>query len=83
MKSDRNIAVNSRDLLGQTPLHYAAMSGSDEVVLELLAHGADIDLQDDLGETALNRVSSLDSNRREDWHSWITRAYASWYHSFD
>ena len=45
----------------ETPLHYSIEGaclgdGSDDMVKELLNHGADINIQDELGETAFHKV---------------------------
>ena len=45
--------VNSRDWKGFTPLMYAALDAQDESVGFLLQHGADVNAQDDYGDTAL------------------------------
>jgi hypothetical protein len=47
---------DARDVLGQTPLHHAAMSGiyAKEAVSLLLSSGLDVNAQDTSGETALH-----------------------------
>lgn len=52
-QEEQGIDINSKDVLGQTPLHYAAMGSSEESVLELLSQGADVNMGDDLGEVGL------------------------------
>ncbi|EKX46817.1 hypothetical protein GUITHDRAFT_46586, partial [Guillardia theta CCMP2712] len=46
--------VNSRDILGSTPLHYAAETGRSNVVGLLLRGGARPFLINDFGRTALD-----------------------------
>src|SRR5205814_920543 len=36
------VDVNARDAIGDTALHYAAARGDNEMILLLLAHGADV-----------------------------------------
>ncbi len=50
-----NLAV--RDALGDTPLMYAALYGSEECVRMLLDHGADPNKSNDSGATALMRAA--------------------------
>ena len=45
--------VNVRDKAGRTPLHLAALGGSDECVELLIDNGASVDAQDARGMTAL------------------------------
>ena len=42
---------------GQTPLHYAARKGSVEIVRELRAAGAWVDLKDESGSTPLQEAA--------------------------
>jgi uncharacterized protein len=44
--------LNVTQSQGQTPLHYAAVNGLDQVVRSLLAHGVDASIKDHLGKTA-------------------------------
>jgi len=38
--------VNAKDLLGKTPLHYAAETGQTHVVKRLIRLGADVSIKD-------------------------------------
>lgn len=49
-----------KDLGGETPLIYAADAGLVSVVCALLDAGADVDVRDEHGWTALNTTSSFD-----------------------
>jgi ankyrin repeat protein len=46
--------VNTKDYLGETPLHRASDLGHSQVVRELLDHGADIDSKDNIHSTPLH-----------------------------
>jgi len=46
----------------QTPLHYAAWQGHNDIASVLIGHGADIDAQDELGLTALHRAVKVSRN---------------------
>ena len=46
--------VNSRDRIGQSPLHRAALEGGPGVIAALVAAGADVNAQDDRGTTPLH-----------------------------
>ena len=52
------VLVDARDHHGRTPLHLAAAAGRDDVVVELWAKGAAIDVPDVFGWTgaAMNRL---------------------------
>lgn len=45
--------MNAQDQDGNTPLHAAARKGFSDVVELLLAHGADRDIKNNNGKTAL------------------------------
>lgn len=47
----RKMPINSKDLVGWTPLHYAAYFGREEAVKILLDNGAEIDIKTPLQET--------------------------------
>ncbi|EUC27620.1 hypothetical protein COCCADRAFT_60604, partial [Bipolaris zeicola 26-R-13] len=47
--------LDQRDEREMTPLHWAVRGGSKEVVQLLLVHGVDVDVEDDLGFTPLQR----------------------------
>ena len=46
-------ALNSRDSLGRTLLHYACSNGQEGLVSVLMGFGADLTLQDEMGATPL------------------------------
>ncbi|TDL25830.1 ankyrin [Rickenella mellea] len=46
--------VNALDSDGRTPLHWAASSGSKDIVIYLIDHKAEIDKQDSSGWTPLH-----------------------------
>lgn len=46
--------INAKNLKGRTALHHASKRGHDEVVKLLLDYGAQVDLQDQNGNTALH-----------------------------
>lgn len=48
--------INARSL-GETPLHYAATFGSKDVVEQLLANGAEVNVQDNHGQTPLHEAA--------------------------
>jgi ankyrin repeat protein len=50
----QDVNIDSRDSLGLTPLHYAAMSGSFSVAKLLIAKGAAIDRRNIRGQTPLH-----------------------------
>ena len=45
--------IDKKDILGRTPLIYAAQSGHEALVRLLLERGADVEAKDRGGETAL------------------------------
>ncbi len=49
-------AINAQNNLGDTPLHVAAARGDLEFALRLLQHGADPNVQNKRGETALHHA---------------------------
>jgi ankyrin repeat protein len=50
--------VNSKDIIGETPLHYAAGNGHNAVAELLLANNADVNAKDNGGNTPLQRAAS-------------------------
>ncbi|KAF5027130.1 hypothetical protein F66182_756 [Fusarium sp. NRRL 66182] len=57
--------VDAADALGRRPLHFAArLTGSETIMKELIRYGADIDAQDEYGDTCLMTVASH-ANLRE------------------
>jgi len=60
MATEKNF-VNSKDVLGFTPLHWSSMLGRDENVRLLLENGADRHLRTDMGETVLHAAASTGS----------------------
>ena len=57
--------VDAGDEKLMTPLHYAAQEGCPKVARMLLEHGADVGLQNDIGQVPLHLVSGL-TNKNED-----------------
>ncbi len=51
------IDVNAQDNDGWTPLHFAAQNGEKDVVKALLDKGANVDVQNDEGETPFNSAT--------------------------
>ena len=51
---DRGAVINARDKYGNTALYYAARSGNLPKVQLLLSRGADQEIRNDRGETALS-----------------------------
>jgi ankyrin repeat protein len=54
-------AVNERDSLGRTPLHYAAWDKSYEIVNYLIKHKANVNALDSQGYTAIHKCFYWDS----------------------
>jgi ankyrin repeat protein len=54
IKENPGLASSKEDTWGKTPLHYAAMRGHKDVVELLLANGADVNAEDNFGETPLH-----------------------------
>ena len=56
---DKGVDVNAKDITwgGWTPLHWAAISGGNEIAELLIAKGADLEKKDDSGETPLHVAS--------------------------
>eukprot|EP00050_Salpingoeca_kvevrii_P014678 m.38845 g.38845 ORF g.38845 m.38845 type:complete len:1018 (+) comp5910_c0_seq1:136-3189(+) len=59
--AEANLATNARDQGGRTPLATAAFQGHEETIIELIALGAEADVQDDMGITALHWASNRGS----------------------
>ena len=49
--------VNQRDLNGYTPLHHAAARGDNEMILYLVAHGADVKAVSRRGQTVADMAN--------------------------
>jgi len=62
----RGAPVNARDSGGDTPLHIAAGSGSQALILGLLGAGADISARDSAGRTPLGIALSRDQQGAAD-----------------
>ena len=54
-------SVNAVGDLGSTPLHYAASRGLVEIARKLMQCGADINVRNEFGETALDLAKLGDS----------------------
>lgn len=55
--TSQGVDVNTRDELGNTPMHYAAGSGHPDAVAELLRLGADVALTNNVGDTPLHKAA--------------------------
>ena len=62
-RGHRQVDVNAQDSSGNTALHYAAHSGVEQAVLQLLRHGTHLGVKNIFGETAVRRIlpSTLES----------------------
>ncbi len=56
--------VNARDLNGYTPLHHAAARGDNEMILYLVAHGADVKAVSRRGQTVVDMANGPVSRLR-------------------
>ena len=62
-----NCCVNERDeVFRRTPLNYAAYYNNPEVVRLLLKNGADVELQDRLGDQPIHSAASRGNNEYVD-----------------
>ena len=57
-KAEITSLINSRDVLGNTPLHYATQKWSEKTVRRLLERGANIGIKNKWDEIPINRISS-------------------------
>ena len=57
--------VNKQDILGCTPLIYAALSNKPEITKLLLKYGADPSIKDKDGKTALDYAKMLYNNKAQ------------------
>lgn len=53
----KNVKIDTKDSDGQTPLHIAASFSTFEVIEKLIAHGANINIKDHLGNTLLHQAT--------------------------
>ena len=58
---DKSININEQDIENNTPLMYACEEGMEDIVKLLVKAGADLNIQNSYGETALRKVDSPDS----------------------
>ena len=56
--------VNARDLNGYTPLHHAASRGDNDMILYLVAHGADVKAVSRRGQTVVDMANGPVSRLR-------------------
>ena len=54
---DLHADVNARDNTGYTPLHHAAARGDNEMILYLVAHGADVKAVSRNGRTTVDMAN--------------------------
>jgi ankyrin repeat protein len=50
--------VNTKNVLGYTPLHFAAEQGHNEIVELLIANGADVNARNQWGRTPLHQAAN-------------------------
>ena len=62
---DAGTDVNARDYIGYSALHYAAQNYLPEMATLLIAHGADVDAEDQYGNTPLWRATFDSKGRGE------------------
>ena len=58
---DSQVDVNKRNIHGETPMHYAAISDNDEAIKSLKEKGFDVDAKDNSGWSAVNHASATHS----------------------
>ena len=58
---DKSVDINEQDIENNTPLMYACEEGKKDIVKLLVEAGADLNIQNSYGETALRKVDSPDS----------------------
>ena len=56
LEQEVRLCINKRDILGNTPLHYATQAWSQDTVRSLLELGANIGLKNKIGETPIQRI---------------------------
>jgi len=62
-KMQRFSGINDRDYLGRTPLHYAVSEVDEQLVLTLLANGANPNARDTVGLAPLHGAIGLENAR--------------------
>ncbi len=70
--------VSSRDKLGNTPLHIAAIHDQPAIAALLIANGADVNAQNDPQGVDVSRITSINRNVRGDTP--LTLALLSYHH---
>ena len=77
LKENPNL-VSSRDKLGNTPLHIAALHDQPAIAALLIANGADVNAQNDPPGVDLSRLTSINKNAHGDTP--LTLAILSYHH---
>eukprot|EP00040_Diaphanoeca_grandis_P014122 m.71496 g.71496 ORF g.71496 m.71496 type:complete len:293 (+) comp24355_c0_seq1:125-1003(+) len=58
LKTNKEQDINATDFGGWTPLHVAAQNGFDELAIELIRYGANVERKDDVNRTPLHLAAT-------------------------